>query len=216
MSTDQTASAGEAVSANGAGRPGGPGTVRGMLSLEDLRQEVEAGAIDTIVTAFTDMQGRLIGKRIQAEYFFEDVADHAIEGCNYLLALDMEMDPVPGYDMANWEKGYGDFKIVPDMSTLRRTPWLEGTALVLCDGTGEADPPVVASPRQGLIAQYERAQAMGFVPMLASELEFYVYKQSYAEANEQGYRDLTPTIPYILDYHVLATTMDESFMRQIR
>src|SRR5712692_1792764 len=217
MSTaDRTTSAGETVSPNGAVRPGGPGTVRGMLSLEDLRKDVEAGAIDTVVTAFTDMQGRLIGKRIQAEYFFEDVVDHAIEGCNYLLALDMEMDPVPGYDMANWEKGYGDFKIVPDMSTLRRTPWLEGTALVLCDVTWEDDAPVVASPRQVLIAQYERVRKLGFVPMLASELEFYVFKQSYAEANEQGYRDLTPTIPYILDYHVLATTMDESFMRQIR
>jgi glutamine synthetase len=214
--TDPATSAGEAVSPNGAARPGGPGTLRGMLSPEDLRKEVEAGAIDTVVTAFTDMQGRLIGKRIQAEYFFEDVVDNAIEGCNYLLALDMEMDPLPGYAMANWEKGYGDFKIVPDMSTLRRTPWLEGTALVLCDVTWEDDSPVVASPRQVLIAQYERARAMGFVPMLASELEFYVYKQSYAEANEQGYRDLTPTIPYILDYHVLATTMDESFMRQIR
>jgi glutamine synthetase len=205
-----------AATTDRAARPGGPGTVRGMLSLSDLRKEVEAGAIDTIVTAFTDMQGRLIGKRIQAEYFFEDVVDHAIEGCNYLLALDMEMDPVPGYDMANWEKGYGDFKIVPDMSTLRRTPWLEGTALVLCDVTWEDDTPVAASPRQVLIAQYERARKLGFLPMLASELEFYVYKQSYAEANEQGYRDLTPTIPYILDYHVLATTMDESFMRQIR
>ena len=95
--TDPATSAGEAGSANGAARPGGPGTVRGMLSLEDLRREVEAGGIDTIVTAFTDMQGRLIGKRIQAEYFFEDIVDHAIEGCNYLLALDMEMEPVPGY-----------------------------------------------------------------------------------------------------------------------
>jgi glutamine synthetase len=214
--TDPATSVGESVSANGAARPGGPGTVRGMLSLEDLRQDVETGAIDTIVTAFTDMQGRLIGKRIQAEYFFEDVVDHAIEGCNYLLALDMEMEPVPGYEMANWEKGYGDFKIVPDMSTLRRTPWLEGTALVLCDVVWEDDTPVTASPRQVLIAQYERARKLGFLPMLASELEFYVFKQSYAEANEQGYRDLTPTIPYILDYHVLATTMDEPFMRQIR
>jgi len=214
--TDPATSAGEAVSANGASRPGGPGTVRGMLSLEDLRKEVEAGGIDTIVTAFTDMQGRLIGKRIQGEFFLEDVADHAIEGCNYLLALDMEMEPVPGYEMANWEKGYGDFKIVPDMSTLRRIPWLEGTALVLCDVKWEDDSPVAASPRQMLIAQYERARRLGFLPMLASELEFYVYKQSYAEAHEKGFRDLTPTIPYILDYHVLATTMDESFMRQIR
>src|SRR2546423_7681868 len=180
--TDPATSVGEAVSPNGAARPGGPGTLRGMLSPEDLRKEVEAGAIDTVVTAFTDMQGRLIGKRIQAEYFFEDVVDNAIEGCNYLLALDMEMEPLPGYDMANWEKGYGDFKIVPDMSTLRRTPWLEGTALVLCDVTWEDDSPVAPSPRQMLIAQYERARRLGVLPMLASELEFYVYRQSYAEA----------------------------------
>jgi glutamine synthetase len=205
-----------AATTDGAARPGGPGTVRGMLSLEDLRKEVEAGGIDTIVTAFTDMQGRLIGKRIQGEFFLEDVADHAIEVSNYLLAHDMEMEPVPGYEMANWEKGYGDFKIVPDMSTLRRIPWLAGTALVLCDVKWEDDSPVAASPRQMLIAQYERARQLGFLPMLASELEFYVYKQSYAEAHEKGFRDLTPTIPYILDYHVLATTMDESFMRQIR
>src|SRR6476619_5954536 len=143
--TDSATSADEAVSVNGASRPGGPGTVRGMLSLEDLRKEVEAGGIDTIITACTDMQGRLIGKRIQGEFFLEDVADHAIEGCNYLLALDMEMEPVPGYAMANWEKGYGDFKIVPDMSTLRRIPWLEGTALVLCDVGGRTTHP--SSPR---------------------------------------------------------------------
>src|SRR5438552_13404277 len=118
--TDPAASAGEAVS-NGAARPGGPGTVRGMLSLEDLRKEIEAGTLDTVVTVFTDMQGRLIGKRIQGEYFLEDVVDHGIEGCNYLLALDMEMDPVPGYKMANWERGYGDFTIVPAFATLRRS-----------------------------------------------------------------------------------------------
>ena len=214
--TDPATSAGEAVSTNGAARPGGPGTVRGMLSLEDLRKEVEAGGIDTIVTAFTDMQGRLIGKRIQGEYFLEDVVDNAIEGCNYLLALDMEMEPVPGYEMANWEKGYGDFEIVPDVSTLRRIPWLDGTALVLCDVVKEGGSPVAASPRQVLIAQYERARELGFVPMMASELEFYLYRESFAEAHEKGYRDLTPTIPYILDYHVLATTMDEPFMGQVR
>src|SRR5216117_4422530 len=104
-----------------------------MLSLDDLREEAEAGGIDTVVAAFTDMQGRLFGKRIQVEYFLDEVTEHGIEGCNYLLALDMEMDPVPGYEMANWEKGYGDFTIVPDFATLRRIPWLEGTALVLCD-----------------------------------------------------------------------------------
>ena len=106
-------------------RPGGPGIVTGMLSLEELGTEAEAGTIDTVVTAFTDMQGRLVGKRIDVGYFLDQVADHGIEGCNYLLALDMEMDPVPGYEMANWEKGYGDFAIAPDMSTLRRIPWLD-------------------------------------------------------------------------------------------
>ena len=197
-------------------RPGGPGIAVGMLSLEQLGTEAEAGTIDTVVTAFTDMQGRLVGKRIDVTYFLDHVADHGIEGCNYLLALDMEMDPVPGYEMANWEKGYGDFAIAPDMSTLRRIPWLDRTALVLCDVVDHEGAPVPASPRQVLIAQYERAQELGYIPMFASELEFYLYKQSYAQAHEQDYRGLTPTIPYILDYHILATTMDENVIGQIR
>ena len=187
-----------------------------MLSLEDLRKEAADGGIDTVVTAFTDMQGRLFGKRIQVEYFLDDVVKDGIEGCNYLLALDMEMDPVPGYEMANWEEGYGDFAIVPDIATLRRIPWLDRTALVLCDVCLHDGSPVVASPRQVLIAQYERAHAMGYTPMVASELEFYLYKESYAEAHERDYRGLTPTIPYILDYHILATTMDEQYLGPIR
>jgi glutamine synthetase len=197
-------------------RPGGPGGNAGMLSLDDLRKEVEQGAIDTVVTAFTDMQGRLIGKRIQGEYFLDDVTEHGIEGCDYLLALDMEMDPVPGYEMANWEEGYGDFAILPDISTLRRIPWLDRTALVLCDVASHDGSPVAASPRQILIAQYERAREMGYTPLFASELEFYLYKESYAEAHEKDYGDLTPTIPYILDYHVFATTRDEQYLAQIR
>jgi len=197
-------------------RPGGPGVAIGMLSLEQLGTEAEAGTIDTVVTAFTDMQGRLVGKRIDVSYFLDEVTDNGIEGCNYLLALDMEMDPVPGYEMANWEKGYGDFAIAADMSTLRRIPWLDRTALVLCDVVNHDGSPVAASPRQILIGQYERAQALGYTPLFASELEFYLYKQSYAQAHEQDYRDLTPTIPYILDYHVLATTMDENVIGQIR
>jgi glutamine synthetase len=187
-----------------------------MLNAEELRAEAEAGAIDTVVAAFTDMQGRLFGKRIQVEYFLDDVLEHGIEGCNYLLALDMEMDPVPGYEMANWERGYGDFAIVPDMATLRRIPWLDRTALVICDVAEHDGSPMVASPRQILIAQYERARSMGFTPMFASELEFYLYKESYAEAWEKDFRELTPTIPYILDYHVLATTMDEQYLGPIR
>jgi glutamine synthetase len=187
-----------------------------MLSVDDLRQAGEDGTIDTVVTAFTDMQGRLFGKRIQVEYFLEEVTGHGVEGCNYLLALDMEMEPVPGYEMANWEDGYGDFGIQPDMSTLRRIPWLDRTALVLCDVVNHDGSPVVASPRQILIAVYEKAREMGYTPYAASELEFYLYKESYAEAWEKDFKNLTPTIPYILDYHVLATTMDEAYLGPIR
>jgi glutamine synthetase len=197
-------------------RPGGPGGDAGMLSLDDLRKEGKEGTIDTVVAAFTDMQGRLFGKRINVEYFLEEVTEHGIEGCNYLLALDMEMEPVPGYEMANWEKGYGDFAIVPDMATLRRIPWLDRTALVICDVANHDGSPVVASPRQVLIAQYERAAEKGYTPLMASELEFYLYKESYAEAHEKDYSGLTPTIPYILDYPILATTMDEQYLGPIR
>jgi glutamine synthetase len=197
-------------------RPGGPGGSRGMLSLDDLRKEGEDGTIDTVVTAFTDMQGRLFGKRIEVGYFLEEAVSHGVEGCNYLLALDMEMEPLPGYEMANWESGYGDFGIAPDMTTLRRIPWLDRTALVLADVVNHDGSPVVASPRQVLIAVYERAQEMGYTPFAASELEFYLYKESYAEAWEKDFKDLTPTIPYILDYHILATTMDEAYLGPIR
>src|SRR5919198_3878716 len=197
-------------------RPGGPGGTRGMLSLDDLRKEAEDGTIDTVVTAFTDMQGRLFGKRIEIEYFLEEAASHGVEGCNYLLALDMEMEPVPGYEMANWEDGYGDFGIAPDMSTLRLIPWLDRTALVLADVVNHDGSPVVASPRQVLIAVYERARDMGYTPLMATELEFYLYKESYAEAHSKDYSGLTPTIPYILDYHILATTMDEQYLGPIR
>ena len=187
-----------------------------MLTLEELRDDVEAGRIDTVVAAFTDMQGRLLGKREQAEYFLDETAEHGQDGCNYLLALDMEMDPQPGYEMASWEQGYGDFTLRPDLATLRRLPWLEATALVLCDVHWEGGSPVVASPRQVLRVQVERARAAGFEPMFGSELEFYLFKESYAEVHAQHYRDLTPSVPYILDYHILATTFDEPLIRQIR
>jgi glutamine synthetase len=187
-----------------------------MLTLEELRNDVESGAVDTVVAAFTDMQGRLMGKREQAEYFLDETAGHGLEGCNYLLGLDMEMDPQPGYAMASWERGYGDFHLRPDLATLRRVPWLEGTALVLCDVGWEDGSPVVASPRQVLKQQVERVRAAGYEPMFGSELEFYLLKESYADAHARHYRDLTPSVPYILDYHVLATTYDEPLLRQIR
>ena len=187
-----------------------------MLTIEELKEQVERGEIDTVVAAFTDMQGRLLGKREHAEFFLEESAEHGVEGCNYLLALDMEMDPQAGYAMASWEQGYGDFVLTPDLGTLRRIPWLEGTALVLCDvGWGDGSP-VVASPRQVLRTQVERAGALGYEPMMGSELEFYLLKESYEEAHAKHYRDLTPSVPYILDYHILATTFDEPLIRHIR
>ena len=189
-----------------------------MLSVEELRAEVEQGAIDTVVVAFTDMQGRLMGKRLQAEYFLDEAiaGGHAVEGCNYLLALEMEMEPVPGYAIASWEQGYGDFELVPDLATLRRIPWLEATALVLCDVAWHDGRPVAPSPRQVLRRQVERTEALGFTPMFGSELEFFLLRETYAEAHAKHYRGLTPSVPYILDYHILATTYDEPLIRQIR
>ena len=187
-----------------------------MISLDELRADVESGAIDTVVVAFTDMQGRLMGKRVHAEFFLEDSLEHGIEGCNYLLALEMEMDPVPGYGIASWEQGYGDFRLAPDLATLRRIPWLEGTALVLTDVLWHDGSDVRPSPRQVLKAQVARAEAMGYTPMFGSELEFFLLKESYAEAHAKHYRDLTPSVPYILDYHILAATYDEPLIRQIR
>ena len=188
-----------------------------MLGFDELKADVESGAIDTVVVAFTDMQGRLMGKRLHGEFFVEECgAGHAVEGCNYLLALEMEMDPVPGYAIASWERGYGDFALQPDLATLRRIPWLEATALVLCDVGWHDGSPVAPSPRQVLRAQVERAEALGFTPMIGSELEFFLLKETYEEAHRQGYEDLTPSVPYILDYHILASTYDEPFIRQIR
>jgi glutamine synthetase len=187
-----------------------------VISVDELRSDVETGAIDTVVVAFTDMQGRLMGKRIHAEFFLEDSVEHGVEGCNYLMALDMEMDPIPGYALASWDQGYGDFQLAPDFATLRRIPWLEGTALVLADLNGHDGSPVKPSPRQVLKAQVERAEALGFTPMFGSELEFFLLKESYEEAYAKHYRDLTPSVPYILDYHILASTYDEPFIRQIR
>jgi glutamine synthetase len=188
-----------------------------VLSAQELEQAVADGSIDTIIVAFTDMQGRLMGKRVQGKFFVDGgIADHGIEGCNYLLALEMEGDPVPGYEMASWERGYGDFTAKPDLASLRRIPWLEGTALVLGDVEWVDGKPVTASPRQVLKRQVERAEALGYTPMFGSELEFFLLKETYEEAHAKHYRDLTPSVPYILDYHILASSYDEPFIRMIR
>jgi glutamine synthetase len=189
-----------------------------MLSADELRKLIATGEVDTVVVAFTDMQGRLLGKRLHGEFFVDEVLDelHAVEGCNYLLALEMEMDPVAGYEIASWEQGYGDFAIRPDLQTLRRIPWLEATALVLGDVQWHDGSSVQPSPRQVLRAQMERAAALGFTPMAGSELEFFLLKETFAEAHAKGYTGLTPSVPYILDYHILATTYDEPLLRAIR
>jgi glutamine synthetase len=188
-----------------------------VITLEQLREDVELGAADTIVVAFTDMQGRLMGKRLDADFFLEETdAGHPVEGCNYLLALEMEMDPIPGYEIASWERGYGDFDLRPDLGTLRRVPWLEGTALVLCDVLWHDGKPVAPSPRQVLRRQIERAEALGYTPMVGSELEFFLFRETFEEARDKHYRELTPSVPYILDYHILASTYDESLLRRIR
>jgi glutamine synthetase len=188
-----------------------------VLSAKELEQGVADGSIDTVIVAFTDMQGRLMGKRVQGSFFVDgDVTGHGVEGCNYLLALEMEMDPVPGYEIASWERGYGDFTVRPDMATLRRIPWLEGTALVLGDVEWPDGSPVNPSPRQVLKRQVERAADAGFVAKFGSELEFFLVKETYEGARDKHYRGLTPSVPYILDYHILASTYDEPLLRQIR
>src|SRR4051812_32755634 len=182
-----------------------------MLTVDELRADVESGAVDTVIAAFTDMQGRLMGKRLHAEFFLDELgAGHDVEGCNYLLALDMEMDPQPGYASASWEAGYGDFGLKPDLATLRRVPWHEATVLVLCD----VDVPV--SPRQVLKAVLERVAAAGFEAKVGSELEFFLFRESFEEARAKHYRDLTPSVPYILDYNILASGYDEPFLREVR
>ena len=182
-----------------------------MLTVDELRADVERGAIDTVIAAFTDMQGRLMGKRLHAEFFLDELgAGHEVEGCNYLLALDMEMNPQPGYEMASWERGYGDFALAPDLSTLRRVPWHEATALVLCDVS------VPVSPRQVLKSVLERAGAAGYESKVGSELEFFLFRETFEEAREKHYRGLTPSVSYILDYNILASGYDEPFLRRVR
>jgi glutamine synthetase len=190
--------------------------MQGRLDLESLTQAVAEGRIDTVVVAQTDMQGRLMGKRFQAEHFLAH-GHHETHACNYLLATDMEMVPVPGYAAASWARGYGDHVMKPDLSTLRVTPWLEGTALVLCDVLDpDTGVEVLHSPRAVLKRQIERLAERGFRALMASELEFYLFDTSYADAATSGYRHLPPTSNYNEDYHIFQTTKEEGVMRALR
>ncbi len=190
---------------------------RGMLSLDELVQDVEEGAVDTVVTALPDLYGRLVGKRITGRFFLDEVVGHGMHVCDYLLASDMEMDPTPGYAFASWDTGYGDVHCVPDLATLRRAAWLERTALVLCDvERGDPPGPVEVAPRKVLRRQLERAAARGLELRMGSELEFFLFRGGYRAARAAGHRALDPTGGYVEDYHVLSGTFAEDVVRAIR
>jgi len=188
----------------------------GTYTLDALKTDVEEGRIDTVLCCFPDMQGRLIGKRFQAEFFLETAIEET-HGCNYLLADDIDMEPVPGYAAASWEKGYGDFAMKPDLTTLMRATWLEGTALVMSDIVDPRDhAPVPHSPRAILKAQLARLEKLGYTANFASELEFYLFDEDFRSAWDKGYRNLKTAGYYIEDYHIFQTTKEEGVMRAVR
>jgi glutamine synthetase len=186
------------------------------MKLEELRSRVEAGEIDTVLIALCDMQGRLQGKRLTARHFVEEVVEHGAEGCNYLLAVDVDMNTVDGYAMSSWERGYGDFVLKPDLATLRPVPWLQGTAMVLCDLAWEDGSDVVASPRQILRRQLGRLAERGWTANAGTELEFMVFRETYESAWHKAYRNLDPANLYNVDYSMLGTARIEPLIRRIR
>jgi len=186
------------------------------VELEALRAGIDAGEIETVVLALTDMQGRLQGKRLTARYFLDEVLHHGAEGCNYLLAVDVEMNTVDGYEMSSWAKGYGDFVMRPDLATLCPMPWETATVLCLADLVWADGADVVASPRQVLRAQLARLAERGWTAKAATELEFLVFRDSYEEAWRKGYRDLEPGNLYNVDYSLLGTSRVEPLIRRIR
>jgi glutamine synthetase len=193
----------------GAARPG-------MLSLDELRQLTALGEIDTVILALTDMQGRLQGKRLSAEFFVAEVAEEFSEGCNYLLAVDVDMNTVDGYQISSWERGYGDFVMRPDLGTLRRIPWHPATAMVLADLAWLDGTPVLESPRQILQRQVARLAERGLVALAGTELEFIIFTDSYEQAAEKNYQDLRPANGYNVDYSILGTSRVEPLLRRIR
>jgi glutamine synthetase len=184
--------------------------------MEELRTEVGSGILDTVILAVTDMQGRLQGKRFHAQYFLDEIAAHGTEGCNYLLAVDVDMNTIEGYAASSWERGYGDFAMTPDITTLRRVPWLPGTALVLADLEWLDGQPVEVSPRHILQRQLRRLRERGLVAYAGTELEFVLFRDSYEDAQLRGYRDLVPANLYNVDYSILGTSRVEPVLRRIR
>jgi len=186
------------------------------VTLAELEKAVADGTVDTVLLAIADMEGRLQGKRLTASHFLADVLEHGAEGCNYLLAVDVEMSTVEGYAMSSWETGYGDFRMVPDLGTLRRVPWLPGTAMLLADLEWDDGREVAASPRQILRRQLARLAERGLAANAATELEFIVFRDSYEEAWRKGFRDLVPANLYNVDYSLLGTARIEPLIRRIR
>ncbi|MFE2927286.1 glutamine synthetase family protein [Streptomyces goshikiensis] len=186
------------------------------LAPEELRALVASGEIDTVVLAFPDMQGRLQGKRFAAQFFLDEVLAHGTEGCNYLLAVDTDMNTVDGYEMSSWDRGYGDFAMHPDLATLRRVPWNPGSAFLMADLAWNDGTPVVAAPRQILRRQLDRLAEQGYTAMVGTELEFMVFQDTYEQAWNSNYRGLTPANQYNIDYSVLGTGRVEPLLRRIR
>ena len=190
---------------------------RGMLDLPMLDGLASSGDVDTVIVAFTDHYGRVHGKRFDAVFFVNDVAEVGTHGCDYLLTVDMEMEPVTGFEYANWELGYGDFHMVPDMATLRVADWLPATAIVLCDLVdGDTHELVPVAPRTILRRQIERLDAIGFTTKAASELEYYIYEESYREVAENGFTNLTPIGWYSEDYHIMQGGREEFYNGSVR
>jgi glutamine synthetase len=186
------------------------------MTLEELERAVAEGAVDTVLLAIADMEGRLQGKRMSARHFLEEVTTHAAEGCNYLLAVDVDMNTVDGYAMSSWQQGYGDFVMKPDLGTLRPVPWQQSTVFLLADVEWEDGSPVVASPRQILRRQLDRLAERGWTANAATELEFMVFRDSYEAAWHKGYRDLEPANLYNVDYSLLGTARVEPLIGRIR
>jgi glutamine synthetase len=194
----------------------GPSYAAAPLTVDELRADIESGRVDTVIVAITDMQGRLAGKRLHGQFFLDEVLAHGTEGCNYLLAVDVDMNTVDGYAMSSWSSGYGDFVMKPDFASMRRVPWQEGTVLVLADVEWLDGSPVVASPRQILRKQLERLDAAGMKAYVGTELEFIVFQDTFEEAWDAGYRNLTPANQYNVDYSILGTSRVEPLLRSIR
>ena len=183
------------------------------MTLKELTTQIRSGAIDTVIAAVPDFYGRLVGKRFAGDYFLKQVAGHGTHACSYLLTVNIEMEPLDGFKLANWDKGFGDFRMQPDFSTTRLLPWLPGTALVLCDFVHENGDKVLEAPRSALRRQLDLLAKKGFTSFFASELEFFLFNNTFHDAFASEYRNLTPSSDYRIDYHTMQPARDETLFR---